>query len=95
MPRKEKDFEVASCTSTAMGSSNSSQVMDIDELMTKRFEMAMGSSQTSLKKSELDKYLGEDREPKDPHLEEGMKDLVLEQPTIIIDETIDETSEVA
>jgi hypothetical protein len=45
------------------------EVMDIEELMTKRFEMAMGSSETSLRKTELDKYLGEDREPMDPRFD--------------------------
>ncbi|KAJ0855014.1 hypothetical protein HanRHA438_Chr14g0668811 [Helianthus annuus] len=73
MPQKEKEFEVSSSTSMPMGGSNSSDTMDVDELMTKQFEMAMGSSQTSLNKS--------------------MKELVLEQPTIIIDETVDESSE--
>ncbi|XP_035834224.1 zinc finger BED domain-containing protein RICESLEEPER 1-like [Helianthus annuus] len=177
MPQKEKDFEVSSASMEKEGS-NSSQVTDIDEIITKRFEMAMGSSQTSLTKSELDKYLDEDREPMDPRfdvlkwwkvqqcrypilakmardilaipvstvasepafstggrvldsfrtsltprmvealvcaqdwlrasnnkifikdtildiesLEEGMKELALEQPTIIIDETVDESYE--
>ncbi|KAM0056897.1 putative HAT dimerization domain, ribonuclease H-like superfamily, hAT-like transposase, RNase-H [Helianthus debilis subsp. tardiflorus] len=178
MPQKEKEFEVSSSTSMPMGGSNSSDTMDVDELLTKKFEMAMGSSQTSLNKSELDKYLDEDREPMDARfhilkwwkvqqcrypvlakmardilaipvstvasesafstggrvlvsfrtsltprmvealvcaqdwlrasnkpifiedtifdierLEEGMKELVLEQPTIIINETVDESSE--
>ncbi|KAL4571289.1 hypothetical protein LXL04_018047 [Taraxacum kok-saghyz] len=36
--------------------------MDIEQLMTKHFEMDMGSSEANLNKTELDKYLGEDRE---------------------------------
>ncbi|CAH1438830.1 unnamed protein product [Lactuca virosa] len=66
MPQKEKerDEEVSSSTSNASPNSmwGHEVVMDIEELMTKRFEMAVGSSETILKKTELDKYLGEDRE---------------------------------
>ncbi|CAI9292065.1 unnamed protein product [Lactuca saligna] len=67
MPQKEKDEEVSSTTTNASPSSmwGHEVVMDIEELMTKRFEMAMGSSETILKKTELDKYLSEDREPMD------------------------------
>ncbi|KAJ0523852.1 putative HAT dimerization domain, ribonuclease H-like superfamily [Helianthus annuus] len=65
MPQKEKQSEGSHSTSMPMGGSNSSEIMDVDEFMTKRFEMAMGDSETSLNKNELDKYLSEDREPMD------------------------------
>ncbi|KAL4558417.1 hypothetical protein LXL04_036617 [Taraxacum kok-saghyz] len=39
--------------------------MDIEQLMTKHFEMDMGSCEGNLNKTELDKYLGEDREAMD------------------------------
>ncbi|XP_076937151.1 zinc finger BED domain-containing protein RICESLEEPER 2-like [Bidens hawaiensis] len=183
MPKKQKGVEASSSSKTSipsMASSDNQTTMDIDEIMSKRFEIAMGSSETSMRKSELEKYLGEDREPKDSRfdilqwwkvqqcrypvlarmardilaiplstvasesvfstggrvldsfrtslttrmvealvctqdwlrasnnpiliedtifdiesLEEGMKELKLEQPTIIIDETVDETIEPA
>jgi hypothetical protein len=70
MPKKEKEYVVSSFTSNSgMVSGESRAEMDIDELMTKRFEMAMGNSDTSLKKTELDKYLGEEREPMDSHFD--------------------------
>ncbi|CAH1442713.1 unnamed protein product [Lactuca virosa] len=100
MPQKEHD-EVSSISSTFVSNAMwGNDVMDIDAMMTKRFEMAMGSSETTTRKTELDKYLGEDREPMDLHfdiltwwkVQKCLNDLNLEQPTIIIDETVDETS---
>lgn len=44
-------------------------VMDIEVIMTKKFEMAMGSSDITSKKTELDKYLGEEREPMDTNFD--------------------------
>ncbi|KAK1407656.1 hypothetical protein QVD17_39277 [Tagetes erecta] len=38
--------------------------MDIEEIMAKRFEMAMVSSEISLSRNELDKYLGEELNPR-------------------------------
>jgi hypothetical protein len=63
MPKKEKESKVSSSTSSGMASGESRVEMDIDEIMKRRFEMTMGSSETSFKKTELDKYLGEEREP--------------------------------
>lgn len=63
MPKKEKDFEVSTSSSSSRVWGDEGGVMDIEELMTKRFESAMGSSDISFRKTELDKYLGEDREP--------------------------------
>ncbi|KAK1411579.1 hypothetical protein QVD17_38130 [Tagetes erecta] len=60
LPVKEKEFEVPLTSRHVEGDDRVE--MDIEELMTKRFEMAM-----------------------------GLKDIIVEQPTIIIDETIDET----
>nr|KAJ0213174.1 hypothetical protein LSAT_V11C400183290 [Lactuca sativa] len=67
MSKKEKDKEVLSSTSNVSPSSmwGHEVVMDIKEIMTKRFEMEMGSSQTILKKAYLDKYLSEDHEHMD------------------------------
>lgn len=44
-------------------------VMDIEVIMTKKIEMAMGSSDITSKKIELDKYLGEEREPMDTNFD--------------------------
>nr|KAJ0207004.1 hypothetical protein LSAT_V11C500266680 [Lactuca sativa] len=69
MPQKEHD-EVSSISSSSVSNAMwGSDVMDIDAMMTKRFEMAMGSSETNTRKTELDKYLGEDREPMDLHFD--------------------------
>ncbi|KAD2393188.1 hypothetical protein E3N88_40165 [Mikania micrantha] len=46
LPRKEKDFKVPSSTTTSTSSipwSENQSTMDIEEIMSKRFEMAMGS----------------------------------------------------
>ncbi|KAL4592656.1 hypothetical protein LXL04_005659 [Taraxacum kok-saghyz] len=67
LPENENEEEVSS--STPNDSHNSSWgdevEMDIEQLMTKHFEMDMGSSEANLNKTELDKYLGEDREAMD------------------------------
>ncbi|KAJ0915548.1 putative transcription factor/ chromatin remodeling BED-type(Zn) family [Helianthus annuus] len=67
MPKKKKGNEVSSSTTsdTSMAWSDDQTTMDIDAIMSKRFEMSMGSSEASMRKSELEKYLGEDREPMD------------------------------
>jgi hypothetical protein len=67
MPKKGKHFDVSSSTTSnsSMGWGDNRATMDIEEIMTKRFEIAMGSSETSLRKTELDPYLGEEREPMD------------------------------
>lgn len=65
---KKRDSDVSSSKITSDPSvvwGNNLTTMDIEEVMTKRFEMAMGSSETSLRKTELEKYLAEDREPMD------------------------------
>ncbi|KAK1406454.1 hypothetical protein QVD17_41753 [Tagetes erecta] len=98
--------------------------------------MAIGSSEIFSSRNELDKYLGEEREPKDPHfdilqwrklnqcrcpvlakmardilaipvstvpsesafstggqnMEEDLKDLATEQPMIVINEAVEDTS---
>lgn len=72
MPQKEKDVEVSSTYSTSDPNSawgGGDMVMDIEVIMTKKFEMAMGSSDITSKKIELDKYLGEDREPMDTNFD--------------------------
>ncbi|KAI3521677.1 hypothetical protein L1887_11149 [Cichorium endivia] len=104
MPQKEDIGGSSVTTSNSDSEWGGGVVMDIEELMTKRFEMAMGNSETTLRKTELDKYFGEDREPMDPHFDilkwwknmeaEDLKDLTPEQPIIIIDESVDETSEI-
>ncbi|CAH1430957.1 unnamed protein product [Lactuca virosa] len=67
MPQKEKDVEVSSTYSPSDPNSawGDDMVMDIEVIMTKKFKMAMGSSDTTSKKTKLDKYLGEEREPMD------------------------------
>ncbi|XP_076946847.1 zinc finger BED domain-containing protein RICESLEEPER 1-like, partial [Bidens hawaiensis] len=68
MPKKQKSVEASSSSKTSipsMASSDNQTTIDIDEIMSKRFEIAIGSSETSMRESELEKYLGEDREPKD------------------------------
>ncbi|KAL4554031.1 hypothetical protein LXL04_039857 [Taraxacum kok-saghyz] len=67
LPQNETEEEVSSSTpSDSHNSTLGDEVeMDIEQLMTKHFEMDMGSCEGNLKKTELDKYLGEDREAMD------------------------------
>ncbi|KAJ9561220.1 hypothetical protein OSB04_006380 [Centaurea solstitialis] len=71
MPKKGIDKEVAS-SSKSPSFANDSDLwgneveMDIEKLMTQKFEISIGSVESNEKKTELDKYIGEDREPKDP-----------------------------
>lgn len=68
VPQKRNDEEVSSKMSNASSTSmwGLEVEMDIEKHMTQRFEKAMGNSETTVKKTELDKYLKEDREPLDP-----------------------------
>ncbi|KAL4566088.1 hypothetical protein LXL04_030198 [Taraxacum kok-saghyz] len=67
LPQNETEEEVSSSTpSDSHNSTWGDEVeMDIEQLMTKHFEMDMGSCEGNLYKTELDKYLGEDREAMD------------------------------
>ena len=71
MPKKGIDEEVVS-SSKSPSFANDSDLwgneveMDIEKLMTQKFEMSIGSAESNEKKTELDKYIGEDHEPKDP-----------------------------
>ncbi|KAI3828330.1 hypothetical protein L1987_02430 [Smallanthus sonchifolius] len=56
MPQKEKVVEASSSSANEVCGD---QAMDIEQIMAKRFEMAMGSSEISSSKIESDKYLGE------------------------------------
>ncbi|KAI3685928.1 hypothetical protein L1987_79597 [Smallanthus sonchifolius] len=66
MPQKEK---VAEASSTSSNEVCGEQAMDIQQITRKRFQMAMGSSEISLSKTDLDKYLGEECEPMDAPLD--------------------------
>ncbi|KAK1411569.1 hypothetical protein QVD17_38119 [Tagetes erecta] len=68
IPRKEKVFE-ASSSAPINKVCGGDQPMDIEEIMAKRLEMAICSSEISSSRNELDKYLGEERESKDPHFD--------------------------
>ncbi|KAL4589975.1 hypothetical protein LXL04_002888 [Taraxacum kok-saghyz] len=67
LPQNETEEVVSSSTpSDSHNSTWGDEVeMDIEQLMTKLFEMDMGSCEGNLNKTELDKYLGEDREAMD------------------------------
>ncbi|KAL4590877.1 hypothetical protein LXL04_003822 [Taraxacum kok-saghyz] len=67
LPQNKTEEEVSSSTpSDSHNCTWGDEVeMDIEQLMTTHFQMDMGSCEGNLKKTELDKYLGEDREAMD------------------------------